>query len=83
LLKEPALKRWLEHARPAQQRIAKQALAADQRHRAMVEENARLQLEHAQTYSCVREAMQQNRLDLHGWVYDIFTGHVAELKPRQ
>jgi carbonic anhydrase len=76
-LKEPALARWLEQARPIVQRVDGRGIAADLRHRALVEENIRLQLEHAQTYACVREAVQQGKLALHGWVYDVATGQVA------
>lgn len=80
-LKEPSLARWLEHARPALQRAESRAAAGQAQQRAVVEENIWLQLEHAQTYSCVREAVAQNKLELHGWIYDVFTGRVAALKP--
>ncbi len=78
-LKEPSLARWLEHARPARQRIEGRAINAELRHRALVEENIRLQLEHAQTYTCVREAIQRGKLQLHGWVYDVLNGQAAAL----
>lgn len=78
-LKEPGLARWLEHARPAQQRVQARGLGAAQQARALVEENVALQLEHAQTYACVREALQKKSLALHGWVYDILTGQVSVL----
>ncbi len=30
-----------------------------------------LQLENLQTYGAVRRALNENRLELHGWVYDL------------
>jgi carbonic anhydrase len=78
-LKEPALARWVEHARPARQRVDSQSVPPEARHRAIVEENIRLQLEHVQTYACVREALQQRKLELHGWVYAIEDGQVTAL----
>ncbi len=80
-LKEPSLARWLEHARPARRKVDSRAIAAESRHRALVEENILLQIEHVQTYACVREAMGQNKLELHGWVYDVFTGQVTTANP--
>jgi carbonic anhydrase len=78
-LQEPALARWLEGARPACLRIEARQLAKV-RHRALVEENVRLQLEHAQTYTCVRQALGQDRLQLHSWVYDVATGQVSHIE---
>lgn len=79
-LKEPALARWLEQARPVVQRVGGSGGDDPARHRALVEANVLLQIEHAQTYTCVREAVQQNRLELHGWVYDMFTGQVTVIR---
>jgi carbonic anhydrase len=69
---EPAIAGWIEFARPAQTQIdARGGLADDARHRAIVEENVLLQLENLQTYDAVRRALAENRLELHGWVYDL------------
>jgi carbonic anhydrase len=38
---------------------------------AIVEANVLLQLENLQTYGAVRRALDENRLELHGWVYDL------------
>jgi carbonic anhydrase len=89
LLKEPAMARWLEHARPVLQQVESRAAThgtsaspvEPSRHRALVEGNVCLQLEHAQTYACVREALQKKTLALHGWVYDLSTGTVTTLNP--
>jgi carbonic anhydrase len=67
---EPALAGWIEFARAALQEVdAGAQLTAAERHRAIVERNVVLQLTHLQTYPFVSEALQANRLELHGWVY--------------
>jgi carbonic anhydrase len=67
---EPALARWVEFARSAQQEVdAGAKLNEVNRNRAIVERNVVLQLRHVQTYPFVLEALEANRLELHGWVY--------------
>ncbi len=69
---EPALVRWLEFARPAQQEIdssGQSFINEADRNRAIVERNVVLQLRHIQTYPFVLAALEANRLELHGWVY--------------
>jgi carbonic anhydrase len=69
---EPAIAGWIEFARPAQTQVdARGGLVGDARHRAIVEENVLLQLENLQTYAAVRRALVENRLELHGWIYDL------------
>jgi carbonic anhydrase len=69
---EPAIAGWIEFARPAQTQVdARGGLVDDARHRAIVEENVLLQLGNLQTYDAVRRALLENRLELHGWVYDL------------
>lgn len=68
---EPAIAGWIEFARPAQTRVDARGLAGNARHLAIVEENVLLQLENLQTYDAVRRALAENRLELHGWVYDV------------
>lgn len=41
---------------------------------AMVHENVIAQLVNIQTHPAVRPALDEGRLSLHGWVYDIETG---------
>lgn len=71
---EPAIANWIEFARPAQTQVNARGLTGDSRHQAIVEENVLLQLENLQTYGAVRRALAENRLELHGWVYDL-AGH--------
>ncbi len=69
---EPAIANWIEFARPAQTRVDARGLSDEAaRHQAIVEENVLLQLKNLQTYDAVRRALAENRLELHGWVYDL------------
>ena len=68
---EPAIASWIEFARPAQSQIDARGLRGDARHQAIVEENVLLQLENLKTYGAVHRALDENRLELHGWVYDL------------
>ena len=53
-------------------------LFRSERHRLLVEENVRLQLEHLRDYPFVARAIASGTLKIHGWVYDIANG---EIKP--
>jgi carbonic anhydrase len=46
----------------------------------IVEENVRLQLEHLQEYPFIRKAMQERKVSIHGWVYDMNTGEIKVLQ---
>lgn len=79
-----ALSQWIEFARPAQQEVdAGEVLDELERHRAVVEQNVILQLQHVQTYPFVREALAANRLELHGWVYYLRRRLVSAYEPDQ
>jgi carbonic anhydrase len=68
---EPALAGWIEFARPAQTYADARGLSGQARHQAIVEQNVLLQLQNLQSYPAVRRALEQDRLELHGWVYDL------------
>lgn len=67
----PGLAQWLRHARPARDRIEGLGLTGPERHLALVEENVRLQLEHLRSYPAVNRAIEEERLTIHGWVFDL------------
>jgi carbonic anhydrase len=71
LTREPALSRWLDLARPAKREVdfRMSDLSLQERHRAIVEENVLRQLDNVQSYPFVRRALEEGRLELHGWVY--------------
>lgn len=80
---EPALANWIEFARPAQTRTDARGLAGPARHQTIVEENVLLQLENLQTYTAVQRALNEGRLELHGWVYDLAERGVRYYDPVQ
>jgi carbonic anhydrase len=77
---------WLINAYKAKERVDEKLkglhieIPKDQRMKLIVEENVRLQLEHLQEYPFVKRAMQEKKLNLHGWVYDMSNGEIRILK---
>jgi carbonic anhydrase len=73
---------WLNNAYKARERVDDKLLELhfqipeEQRMNLIVEENVRLQLEHLQEYPFVRNAMRDQALSLHGWVYDMSNGGI-------
>ncbi|RLU87584.1 carbonate dehydratase [Streptomyces griseocarneus] len=69
----PAVAGWLRHA------DASKARAATGDVDALVRENVRAQLANLATHPSVARALAAREVTLHGWVFDIATGHVTEL----
>lgn len=73
---------WLINAQKAKTRVERRLEAAigdidpEVKHRLVVDENVRLQLEHLQEYPFVARALAEKRLTLHGWVYDMASGEI-------
>jgi carbonic anhydrase len=82
-LAEPNLARWIEYARPAQTQVDAWGVDSAMRHRRIVEQNVRLQLDNLRSYDIVRRTLATNRLSLHGWVYDLDTGNVSYWDPER
>lgn len=73
----PAVASWLRHADAA--RVVNEAREHDGEHarvEAMVRENVIAQLSNTLTHPCVRLALAEKRVALHGWVYDIESGRI-------
>lgn len=76
----PAVAKWLAHADAAKAVNAARSHGSDQeRLDAMVRRNVIAQLTNIRTHPSVALALDQNRLNLHGWVYDIETGSIDAL----
>lgn len=77
---------WLINAYRAKERVDEKLRALhieiprEQRMKLIVEENVRLQLEHLREYPFVRKAMNEKKLNLHGWVYDMSCGEIRIVK---
>ncbi|KAA5844157.1 carbonic anhydrase [Pseudomonas chlororaphis] len=76
----PAVANWLRHAESAKVVNAARSHASDAaRLDALVRENVIAQLANLKTHPAVALALEQGRLSLHGWVYDIASGAIAAL----
>ncbi|XAS66739.1 carbonic anhydrase [Micrococcaceae bacterium Sec5.7] len=76
----PAVASWLAHADAAKVvNAARTHGSAQERLEAMVRGNVIAQLTNIRTHPSVSLALDQNRLNLHGWVYDIETGSIDTL----
>lgn len=77
---------WLNNAYKAKEKVDEKILSLriklsqEQRMQLIVEENVRLQLEHLREYPFVRNAMQEKRLSIHGWVYDMSNGEIKVIQ---
>ncbi|OHX12686.1 carbonic anhydrase [Chromobacterium sphagni] len=76
----PAVAGWLRHADSAKVVNAARSHASPKdKLDGMVRENVVAQLANIKTHPSVALAMEQGRLTLHGWVYDIETGSIEAL----
>jgi len=77
---------WLNNAYKAKEKVDEKILSLriklspEQRMQLIVEENVRLQLDHLREYPFVRAAMQEKKLSIHGWVYDMSNGGIKVLQ---
>lgn len=77
---------WLINAYKAKERVDEKLnslhieIPPEQRMQLIVEENVRLQLEHLQEYPFIRKAMQEKKVSIHGWVYDMNSGEIKVLQ---
>lgn len=80
----PHLRDWLRIARPVRERVEKAAaeIGVD-RQRATEEANVLTQLANIQSYPFVAAALQEGTVHLHGWYYDISTGHIFAYMPEK
>jgi carbonic anhydrase len=73
----PNVTRWLGHAAAVREALAAGgALDGPNMLEKAVEANVLLQLDNLRTHPSVADAIANNRIKLHGWVYDIASGGV-------
>lgn len=73
----PAVSSWLRYADSARVvNEARQHPTPAAKVAAMVRENVIAQLANIQTHPSVRLALEEGRVTLHGWIYDIGSGHI-------
>ena len=78
MAKTPALSRWLDLIRPAKRDVdfLMRDLSADERHHAIVNQNVLNQLDNIRSYPFIRKVMAANQIELHAWVYDLYTQQI-------
>lgn len=76
---------WLLNAIDAKQRVDEKIkgkkIDKDEREKMIVEENVRLQIEHLKEHPLVKPALKQQKLKIHGWVYDLHSGKLKVIVP--
>lgn len=79
----PAVSRWMESARGAQEALQQRCgqLPEEERLPVLTELNVLAQMDNLDTHPSVRRALQEGRLTVHGWVYHIDSGEVHAYDP--
>jgi carbonic anhydrase len=76
---------WLNNAIEAKNRvdnrIAKPTTPDEmkERSRMIEQENVRLQIEHLKTYPIIRQALRDEKIEIHGLYYDLHTGALTKI----
>jgi carbonic anhydrase len=79
----PTLAAWLQDALAVRERITRrwQDEPAEVIARQLVFENVVVQLENLLTYPVLKRALEENRVEIHGWVYDLTTATLRGYEP--
>jgi carbonic anhydrase len=79
----PAVARWMEFASAARHKLSKdyRHVPEDQQQSVLTELNVLAQIDNLHTHPSVQRAIQENRLEIHAWVYHIHSGEVWSFKP--
>ena len=79
----PHLRDWIRIALPVKEIMDKHYahVSLDFRNRIAEKENILAQLRNIQTYPFVVKALEEGKLYLHGWYYDIGTGNISSYNP--
>jgi carbonic anhydrase len=74
----PTVKSWLHHGEVARRMVEDhhRDLPEDQKLRRLTEENVIAQLSNLRTHPSVASRLRKDNIRLHGWIYEIGTGHI-------
>ena len=72
-----SLREWLEPVQAMTTQLPRDGLDEDALWRLAVEENVLVQLDHLLSFPEVVHLIEQERVELHGWVYDLGTAQLA------
>lgn len=73
---EAHLGRWIDYTRPAHRLIATAGIAEPHRHFETVKAHVEFQLDNLLTYQRVRAGVDDGRVGVHGWIYDMESGRL-------
>lgn len=81
--KLPAMRGWLRHAAGVAQEVEQFGanLSPEERFELAVERNVVKQIENLKTHPAIRDAIAENRVRIHAWVYHFETGLVTAHDP--
>ncbi|MDX2307471.1 MAG: carbonic anhydrase [Hyphomicrobium sp.] len=74
---EAHLGRWVELTRPAHELIRAARITGNERLMATIAAHIQFQLDNLMTYEIVRRGVDEGRIGLHGWLYDMETAEVV------
>lgn len=79
----PTLAGWLRDALSVRDRLVSRwpSASIEEIARQLVFENVVVQLENLLTYPVARKALDENRIEIHGWVYDLATAEMRVYEP--
>lgn len=74
---EAHLGRWVEHTRPAHDLVHAARITGEERLMATIAAHIQFQLDNLMSYEVVRRGVEDGRVGIHGWLYDMETGEVV------
>ncbi len=79
----PHVRKWMTYAEAAVRVVERQnqGLSEQDKLRAIIEQNVRMQMRHCETHPHVAARLATGTLQIHGWVYEIETGGVLVYDP--
>lgn len=81
----PSLAEWLADADAVYRKVKEVLASAEDQDilQQLAYESVPIQLEHLMTYPAVQWALEREKLQLHGWVYNLASGSLDVYKPEQ
>ena len=74
---EDHLGRWVIYTRPAHELVRAARIEDENRLMATIAAHIQFQLDNLMTYDIVRRGVQEGRVGIHGWLYDMESGEVV------
>lgn len=78
---EAHLGRWVHYTRPAHELVSAAKVPEAERLTATIKAHVQFQLDNLLTYNVVRRGLEEGRINLHGWIFDIENGELIAYDP--